>query len=67
MDPVVAPAPRSPTPMVDPTKQGWNVAALVVVLALVYAGTAFTIHKKTYRHPTDPSMHQVGSGQPSGH
>ena len=34
--------------------QGWGIAALVVLLALVCAFSAFTIHKRTYRDPTNP-------------
>ena len=48
---------QSPTPHVDryvPFKQeGWGVALLIVLLAVVCAGTATYIHKKTYLHPTD--------------
>jgi hypothetical protein len=34
--------------------QGWGIAALIVLLALVCAFSAFTIHKRTYRDPTNP-------------
>jgi hypothetical protein len=34
--------------------QGWGMAALIVLLALVCAFSAFTIHNRTYRDPTNP-------------
>jgi hypothetical protein len=34
--------------------QGWGIAALIVLLALVCAFSAFTIHNRTYRDPTNP-------------
>ncbi|MBW8769047.1 MAG: hypothetical protein JF589_04800 [Gemmatimonadetes bacterium] len=48
---------HSPTPSTDryvPFKQeGWGIALFVVLLAVVCAGTATYIHKRTYLHPTD--------------
>jgi hypothetical protein len=33
--------------------QGWGVAAFIILLVAALWTTAFTIHKKTYRHPRD--------------
>ena len=35
--------------------QGWGVAAFIVLLALACTFGAWTLHKKTYRSPNDPS------------
>lgn len=37
------------------TNEGWGVAALVVLLAIGCAVGATVIHKRTYKHPTDPT------------
>ena len=39
---------------VDNNKQGWGVAAFVVLLAVAAAFSAWTIHKRTYQHPRAP-------------
>jgi hypothetical protein len=60
----------SPTPHVDryiPFKQeGWGTALLVVLLALLCAGTATYIHKKTYLHPTDTRFRATYEDASSG-
>ena len=39
---------------------GWPIAAGVVALALVLVASAFVIHEKTYKHPTDVTWHARG-------
>jgi len=46
------------------TNDGWSVAALVVTLAVVLIVSVAYIHKKTYKHPTDPTF--VSSGDRAG-
>jgi len=42
------------------TNQGWSVVGLVVLLtAICIAGTTI-IHKRTYKHPTDPTFISAG-------
>jgi hypothetical protein len=42
------------------TNDGWSVAALVVALAVVLIVSVAYIHKKTYKHPTDPTFVSAG-------
>ncbi len=49
---------RITTPAV---KQGWGVAGLISLVAIVFAVWAYSVHARTYRHPTDPSFRQVGA------
>ena len=44
--------------------QGWGVAAFIVVLALALVAGAFTIHKRTYHSPNDPT---APSGEVTAH
>jgi hypothetical protein len=44
------------------TNGGWPVAGGIILLALIFIFSAYTIHKKTYKHPTDPTWHGIGSG-----
>jgi hypothetical protein len=48
------------------TNDGWGVAALVFLLALACAVGAGIIHKRTYKHPTDPTTGSV-NGRAAGH
>ncbi len=43
----------------NPNTQGWGFALVVCVLTAGLFGTAYTIHKNTYRHPRDPMATQV--------
>jgi len=43
------------------TNQGWGIALLVVLLAVTCWVGAWTIHRNTYREPTDP-LAPAGSG-----
>ena len=45
----------------NPNTQGWGFALVVCLLTAGLAGTAYTIHKNTYRHPRDPMTQQVGA------
>lgn len=45
------------------TNAGWGIAAGVVLLALVLIASVTYIHKKTYLHPTDVTMHARGQAR----
>ena len=47
------------------TNQGWSVAGLVILLAAACIAMTVVIHKRTYKHPTDPTFHAVGSDKPA--
>jgi hypothetical protein len=51
------------------TNDGWSVAALVVLLAAACIVATTIIHKRTYKHPTDPTYKAAGergvAGAPS--
>jgi hypothetical protein len=38
------------------TNQGWSIAALVFALAAACIVAVTIIHKRTYKHPTDPTF-----------
>jgi len=38
------------------TNDGWPVAALVVLLVVVCIASVSYIHKRTYKHPADPTF-----------
>ncbi|HEX7977725.1 MAG TPA: hypothetical protein VF461_03940 [Gemmatimonadaceae bacterium] len=61
---------HAPTPQADryiPFKQeGWGVALFIVLLALVCAGAATYVHKKTYVHPTDTRFRAAYEDASSG-
>lgn len=42
------------------TNGGWPFAGGVILLAIVCIITAYTVHKKTYKHPTDVTWHAKG-------
>ena len=46
---------------ITPTKEGWPAAIATTVLALVLWFGAWSIHKATYRNPTDPMFHAKGA------
>jgi hypothetical protein len=39
------------TDRVNPSSQGWGVAALIITLAIIANVTAYSIHKATYLKP----------------
>ncbi len=53
------------------TNGGWGAAAATVLLALALAAGATVIHKRTYKHPTDPGWRAAGqqpaTSVPRGH
>ena len=42
------------------TNGGWPIAGLVTLLTVILIIGVTIIHKRTYRHPTDPLNHAVG-------
>lgn len=40
---------------VSPSKQGWGVAAFIIILAIVANTMAYQIHKATYLAPDAPA------------
>ena len=40
------------------TNDGWSVVGLVVLLAAACIVTTTIIHKRTYKHPTDPTSYR---------
>ena len=42
------------TERVNPSAQGWGVAALIIALAIIANVTAYSIHKATYLKPDAP-------------
>jgi hypothetical protein len=46
---------------IDPTKEGWPVAILTTIVAIALWFGAWSIHKATFREPTDPMFHAKGS------
>ena len=43
------------TDRVNPSSQGWGVAALIIALAIIANVTAYSIHKATYLKPDKPA------------
>ena len=44
------------------TNGGWGFASFIVLLAVACIVAVTIIHKQTYKHPTDPTWHGIGSG-----
>jgi hypothetical protein len=44
-----------------PTREGWPAAIGITALAVALWFGAWSIHKATYRNPTDPMFHAKGS------
>jgi hypothetical protein len=42
------------------TNEGWSIAALVFLLAAICIVAVTVIHKRTYKHPTDPTWQSGG-------
>jgi len=40
---------------VSPSSQGWGVAALIIILAIVANTMAYRVHKATYLQPDAPA------------
>ena len=43
------------------TNEGWGVAGLVLLLTAICIVAVTVIHKRTYKHPTDPTHMAVGA------
>ena len=53
--------PRSHVDRYVPFKQeGWGVALFIVLLAAASVAFATTVHKRTYKHPTDVHFQAAG-------
>ena len=39
----------------SPSKQGWGVAAFIIILAIVANTVAYRVHKATYLQPDTPA------------
>lgn len=46
---------------INPTKEGWPAAIATTILAIALWFGAYSIHKATYRDPTDPMFRAKGS------
>jgi len=46
------------------TNDGWSIVGLVVLLTAICIAATVVIHKRTYKHPTDPTMQAVGDKSP---
>ncbi len=46
------------------TNGGWGFAAGIIALAILLIVAATVIHKKTYKHPTDPTASAIGDPLP---
>ena len=47
------------------TNEGWPVVGLVTLLTGILIVGVTIIHKRTYRHPTDPLNHAIGGAKPA--
>ncbi|MEO8336007.1 MAG: hypothetical protein ABI664_13600 [bacterium] len=45
-------------------KEGWGFALFVCMLAIASAGSAYYVHHRTFKQPTDVRFHAAGT-QPS--
>ena len=45
------------------TNDGWPVVGLVTLLTAILIVGVTIIHKRTYRHPTDPLNHAIGGAK----
>ncbi|HJQ20750.1 MAG TPA: hypothetical protein VJ867_10400 [Gemmatimonadaceae bacterium] len=63
-----APAPPPHVPRYVParTNEGWPIAGLVLLLVALCIVTTTIIHKRTYKHPTDPTYHIRGNPATEG-
>lgn len=44
------------------TNGGWSVVGLIALLTAALIVSVTVIHRRTYKHPTDPTFQAVGSG-----
>lgn len=57
--------PHTPRFVPARTNEGWPIAGLVTLLTVILIVGVTIIHKRTYRHPTDPLNHAVGGAKPA--
>ena len=55
-----------PNRHVEFKKGGWGAAIVTVIATVAVFLTAWAIHERTYRHPTDVMMRQMGGEQGHG-
>lgn len=48
------------------TNDGWSVVGLVLLVVTACIVATVVIHKRTYKHPTDPTMRAAGSRAEAG-
>ena len=48
------------------TNGGWGFAGFIIALAAACIVVATYVHKKTYKHPTDPTAQAIGHRAPVG-
>ena len=48
---------------VNPSSQGWGVAAFIIALAIAFNVTAYAIHKATYLKPDSPRVAAAEKGR----
>lgn len=48
------------------TNEGWPIVGLVTLLTVALIIGVTVVHKRTYKHPTDPTWHAVGGAKSAG-
>lgn len=54
---------HSPRYVKAETNGGWPIVGLVTLLTVILIVGVTIIHKRTYRHPTDPLNHAIGGAK----
>ena len=47
-------------------QEGWGLALVIVLLAVASIAFATTVHKRTYKHPTDVQFQAAGRSSSGG-
>ena len=47
-------------------QEGWGIALVIVLLAVASIAFATTVHKRTYKHPTDVHFQAAGRSSSGG-
>ena len=47
-------------------QEGWGIALVILLLAVASVVFATTVHKRTYKHPTDVHFQAAGSSSSGG-
>jgi hypothetical protein len=61
-----SPQPHVPRYVPARTNEGWSVVGLVLLLTAICISATVVIHKRTYKHPTDPTFRAAGSAVTEG-